>query len=607
MGKKFSGEDAASVVPAVPPEIGGINVNFCKNPGCPNFGVPANLVKWAKRKASGLNTVPGAAYTLSGVGKLRPGLKCSLCGEIFSIKSNLAVAEEAYRFAGYLMPSDPVCCPESSCANHTVPLDTPASYYRFGATSSGAQRWRCRACGKTFAIGGKALKRQRITHLNKTILLALTNKMPIRRIAKVTGLNAVTLYGKIDFLYRQCVAFAQEKERGLMELERDRLYISVDRQDYSVNWSRDTDRRNVVLRPIGSADNDSGYVFGMHLNFDTRLSPADIEDAAQQEKDAELPYPHRKYARLWLSHDYEVAIVDAAKERARRSEKARKGPVGKSLNAVIQDNYEAAASRDDVEVSELKDEDQKLPEAKGVQVHEEYSIYGHFLFLRGLLRKVGKLRFFLDQDSGMRAGCLAAFAQDIKTRRVDAFYVRTAKDMTIDRKRSLLTASRANFKAFHDANPSFSPAEVEIALMKAEIQRAVALGKWSDRWCRHPMPTMSEPQKALCWLTDMGDYDEDHQAHLFLMASVRGIDNFFQRVRRSLNPLERPIKTASKGGRTWYGYNPYNPAMVEKLLAIYRVMHNFVEVGKDGKTPAMRLGLSIMTVTPEDILYFESM
>lgn len=353
MGKKFSGEDAASVAPAVPPEIGGINVNFCKNPGCPNFGVPANLVKWAKRKASGLNTVPGAAYTLSGVGKLRPGLKCSLCGEIFSIKSNLAVAEEAYRFAGYLMPSDPVCCPESSCANHTVPLDTPASYYRFGATSSGAQRWRCRACGKTFAIGGKALKRQR-----------------------------------------------------------------------------------------------------------------------------------------------------------------------------------------------------------------------HFLFLRGLLRKVGKLRFFLDQDSGMRAGCLAAFAQDIKTRRVDAFYVRTAKDMTIDRKRSLLTASRANFKAFHDANPSFSPAEVEIALMKAEIQRAVALGKWSDRWCRHPMPTMSEPQKALCWLTDMGDYDEDHQAHLFLMASVRGIDNFFQRVRRSLNPLERPIKTASKGGRTWYGYNPYNPAMVEKLLAV---------------------------------------
>lgn len=592
-------------MPAVPPEIGGINVNFCKNPSCQNFGVPANLVKWARRKASGLNTVPGAAYTLCGVGKLRPALKCSMCGEIFSIKSNLAVAEEAYRFAGHLMPSDPICCPEPSCANHTVPFKTPGAYYRFGTTSTGAQRLRCRVCGKTFAIGGKALKRQRITHLNKTILLALTNKMPIRRIAKVTGLNPGALYGKINFLYRQCLAFAQAKERGRMELERDRLYLSVDRQEYTVNWSRDTDRRNVVLRAIGSADNESGYVFGMHLNFDTRVQPEDIEDAAQREKDSELPYPHRKYARLWLGHDYAAAVLDAAKERARKSEKARQGPVSKSLGAVIQANYEAAAARDDVEVSELKDEDQKLPEAKGVQVHEEYSIYGHFLFLRGVLRKVGKLRFFLDQDSGMRAGCLAAFAQDIKMRRVDAFYVRTAKEMTIDRKRSLLTASRAAFKAFHDANPSLSPAEVEVALMKAEIQRAVTLGRWSDRWCMHPMPTMSEPQKALCWLTDMEDYDEDHQAHLFLMASVRGVDNFFQRVRRSLNPLERPIKTASNGGRTWYGYNPYNPAMVEKLLSIYRVMHNFVEVGKDGRTPAMRLGLVSHPNEAEDVLYFE--
>jgi hypothetical protein len=45
--------------------------------------------------------------------------------------------------------------------------------------------------------------------------------------------------------------------------------------------------------------------------------------------------------------------------------------------------------------------------------------------------------------------------------------------------------------------------------------------------------------------------------------------------------------------------------MVEKLLDIYRVMHNFVEVGKDGKTPAMRLGLAKAPSTPEDVLYFQ--
>ena len=43
--------------------------------------------------------------------------------------------------------------------------------------------------------------------------------------------------------------------------------------------------------------------------------------------------------------------------------------------------------------------------------------------------------------------------------------------------------------------------------------------------------------------------------------------------------------------------------MVTKLLDIYRVMHNFVEVGRDRKTPAMRLGLAAVAATPEDIIY----
>ena len=45
--------------------------------------------------------------------------------------------------------------------------------------------------------------------------------------------------------------------------------------------------------------------------------------------------------------------------------------------------------------------------------------------------------------------------------------------------------------------------------------------------------------------------------------------------------------------------------MVEKMLDIYRVMNNFVEVGKDGKTPAMRLGLATAVVEPEEIIYFK--
>ena len=103
---------------------------------------------------------------------------------------------------------------------------------------------------------------------------------------------------------------------------------------------------------------------------------------------------------------------------------------------------------------------------------------------------------------------------------------------------------------------------------------------------------MSEPMKAICWLTDQGDYDEDPVAPLYLKASLHGIDNFFQRIRRSLNPLGRPIKTASRDGRTWYGYSPYNPALVEKLLSIYRgdAQHRGEREGRQDAGDTARLG-----------------
>ncbi|WP_157275107.1 transposase-like zinc-binding domain-containing protein [Dechloromonas agitata] len=586
-------------------------MNFCKNPACANFGVPANIVKHTRRKGTELATTPGTAYSLVGVGKNRPALKCLLCEETFSLKSNLAVVEEYRRFARYLLPSEPASCPNAECANHAVPVSTANAYYRFGVTNAGTPRYRCKHCKRTFAVGGRATKKQRITHLNKTILLALTNKMPIRRIAKVTGLNAVTLYGKIDFLHRQCMAFAAARERELPTLARSRLYISVDRQDYMVNWSRDNDRRNIILRAVGSADNTTGYVFGMHLNFDPERDPVTIEQDAADVADQTLPYPHRKYARLWLASDYEEALQDAAKERSRKAAKAAKGPVSNALPDLIGDAYEAAGAREDSEVSELKDEDQKLPEKAGMQVREEYSLYGHFQFLKQQLAGVEKLRFFLDQDSGIRAACFAAFAEDIQQKRVDAFFVRIAKEMTVDKKRALVNRSLSEFKKTKAANDKLSDAAIEVLLMREAIAQAQAIGKWEDRWASHPLPTMLEPAKAMCWLTDLRrekpDYEEEHQARLFLKASLSAIDNFFQRIRRSINPLERPLLTASKGRRTWYGYNPYNPAMVGKLLDIYRVMHNFVEVtGKDKKTPAMRLGLVSKAYEPEDILYFEA-
>ncbi|WP_198265345.1 hypothetical protein [sulfur-oxidizing endosymbiont of Gigantopelta aegis] len=64
------------------------------------------------------------------------------------------------------------------------------------------------------------------------------------------------------------MTFVSEREQRLIKSNIKRLYVSVDRQEYIVNWTRREDKRNIKLSAIGSADNETGYVFQMNLNYD---------------------------------------------------------------------------------------------------------------------------------------------------------------------------------------------------------------------------------------------------------------------------------------------------------------------------------------------------
>ena len=82
-------------------------------------------------------------------------------------------------------------------------------------------------------------------------------------------------------------------------------------------------------------------------------------------------------------------------------------------------------------------------------------------------------------------------------------------------------------------------------------------GKWEDRWLAHPFPTMGEPEKAVAYLTDFGDYDEDHRAWLYNKASLHGVNSFFNQVRR-------PIHSKTNRGRIRNGYSPYDPGRMRR-------------------------------------------
>lgn len=573
----------------MPAEADGIQVNFCKNPACSNYGIAPKSAVLLGRTGQGVQD----NYVVQASGGI-PVLHCRVCGENPPVKSNAAIAQERARLLRDLAIAADPSCPDVSCANHTVPIGIGKNYQSIGLSKSGSRRYRCKVCRKTFSVGTSTTGHKQ-PHKNRLIFSLLMNKSPFRRICEVADIGPESVYGKINFLYGQCLAFAADREKRLLKgMEIPRLYLGVDRQDYMVNWTKNADRRNVMLHAVGSADNNTGYVFGMHLNYDASLDSEVVEADAVAIGDYQVKAPFRRHARCWLKEDYLAAM---------RKSTSRKKAAKPGLQSDIEAAYDETIVRDDVEVSETQNSEKKLP-GRGMQIHAEYTLYAHFLYLKQLFGGVEKLRFFLDQDSGMRAACLAAFQPEIAARRADAFFVRIAKDMTIAEKRTAIAASRAAFEGARRVNPNLSDSELETWLIKERIAHMAAIGKWQDRWMLHPFPSMSEPEKAVCYLTDYKDYDEDHLARLYNKASLHGIDCFFMQVRRRLSILERPIGSASSKGRAWYGYSAYNPEIIVKMLGIFRVFYNYCLVGQYKKTPAMRLGLAKGKVTLEDIIYF---
>lgn len=535
--------------------------------------------------------------------------RCPCCGQYPPIRSNLAIHEEYLRITEYLADRSDPTCPNVACTNHGILLSAiPGGYAKYDMTAGGSIRWKCKACGKIFTQGAKPTKRQEITHKNREIFALLVNKMPMRRICEVTGLRPKVVYDKFQWIHRQCQLFIGERERRLLnaEVPIPSMYVAVDRQQYVVNWSNRKDKRNVQLAAIASADLKTGYVFGFQLNFDAVADPTKIEADAAAVGDLAVSPPYRKYARVWLQGDYAAAAA-SSKLNARKLTKAM--AIARSQDDVegeIGGRYDENLLRQDIEVSEDGANELKLPD-NGMQVHEQYTTYAHFLLLRQLIERAPKVRLFLDQDPGFRAAFMTVFQDRVRARTADAFYVSVLKDATNDVKERLVAQSKARLAAAQKAAPGLTKHQIEVDFVKQEMKSAQQFGKWGDKWISHPFPTKGEPDKKVCWLTDMGDYTEDHAAALYLKASLHAVDRFFMRARRMLSLAERPIASASAARRTWHGYSPYNPAHLQRILEIFRVHYNYCVKCQDGKTPAMRLGLARGPVELEKILAFDPM
>ena len=160
---------------------------FAKTHTADNFGVPASPEKQPSRR-TGKNKGRRDEYKRARAGRhLAPTITCLICNENPMIKSNQGIFEEVVRISAYL---DKPYCPNKDCVNYGLPLTTHKKlYHEFGEAKSGAKRYRCKACNKTFSTNppGNPTKRQEKPYKNVQVFRGLVNGMAFNRLREASG------------------------------------------------------------------------------------------------------------------------------------------------------------------------------------------------------------------------------------------------------------------------------------------------------------------------------------------------------------------------------------------------------------------------------------
>ena len=303
---------------------------------------------------------------------------------------------------------------------------------------------------------------------------------------------------------------------------------------------------------------------------------------------------------MWLKQEF----ADATKRSSSRLERLAAG-------SLVEEVQRKAAFDSSVNVSgssEDFDSTTRLP-AKGVLIHNEYTMAAHFFLLRHLLGSVERTRFYMDQDTGMRGAYIAAFRDKILNGESDGFLIRASKEKTVDAKRQLVRDAQELIGeyagvAFLKMSRKERKAVINQMLID-RIQKPLSFPNSPEKWVQHPEATMVESEKMIAAITGIDRYSLDHQASLLQMGSLHAVDRFFMQIRRAISCFERPFGSGTSGRRIWYGYSPYNPDRYSQLGDIYRVYYNFCKTNDKGKTPAMRLGLAKGPVDLEKIIYLD--
>lgn len=197
----------------------------------------------------------------------------------------------------------------------------------------------------------------------------------------------------------------------------------------------------------------------------------------------------------------------------------------------------------------------------------------HFALLKEKLKYCPLIRLYADNESGIKLSIGAIFPDWIADETLYAFQISADKAGSAQ---YLDEASTAHLKEVEVEmiieNPDISKAEIKARLWQEQLSNRMRVGNAKSEWIINP-----NKESRLGMLLPLGDvkHMNQHQMIKSLMnASLHGVDNWFQILRRHVNFLERPVTSATNSKR-WNAYAGYNPEWMVKLIEIKRVYFNY--------------------------------
>ena len=492
-------------------------------------------------------------------------------------------------------------------------------------------------------------ERQKTSKDNLRILNALMNSAGILDVQRIVGATATgqkigisRIYDRIWWFEQVFLAYEREMLRRWREkVERSGRKIehrlSHDDLVLTVNWETATDRRNTKLNCAITADAQSGYIYRMDVDFDPRVAPLDMFNAAYLDEHGNpqnltTDYPGTKFGsapqfswqrptgRLHEPQFFAAGIneLEAFLHKARRrmpQKTEHQRAVFGELELRIEGEIERLRMIGEEWFGFRSDSEAARGSFTGMTVRDTYTKAAHFVLLKEML-PAGNIILTTEQEPTLPGILPHVFHDEILR---DQFtwlamtFNKKAKKPEIVRK---VNAYRDDRWEFHNSGmydglftSETDDETVTKAFIAARMKNAVPRKKNAKQfphsnyqvplfprlWVRSPTQASGELDKVVGFPVvakglrrrlkdlpfDTRDLDpeiREELAELVYKATLQPASTFMNSLRERLSAAARAASGGARVGGSYIQGAIFNPRTLIALLNIFRVSYNYFEL-----------------------------